>query len=351
MAHVAFYEGFEGRYLDTLELSTHVVYSLFDMGQVDFDVVFARNYKFSERLIRPGNMIRVIKAPELYLPEFPGIIGDNQSQVDDKIKLTCFSPHFLYTWRESSAMKLSENDKIFKGSSGTIMKRAVDLSNAAEDLLVRYGNIDESDHDKQETFDGIFYDHMKTVCEANGMEWQFRTYFEGGKLRFYLDFVQRVGEDLTNIVLREGVNFEKSAGQAYLTQTGPIINMFAGISSASTPEETIVDVQDDDISRAKYRLRQGSETFNGVTEAETVKAHTAERLNQTKDPTLVPSITVQNRNNIFQHIRLGNVLTLQYLTGVMSSVNTGLQIPARVTVMDHDDAYEGKMRLAMTTVR
>lgn len=294
-------------------------------------------------LKRFGNVVLVSGNP--YLPAWGGIIDPDVEWQPFTMILTAFSGEYLFDFRAENG------ERKIAGTAGGIFAQLVDLANRYEDLGLRPGTIWDGGARRSEPLGpGTMLEDLQRIAQGTQNDFLVEPFYDESekRLRWVCSWLEHAGQQ-TNLVLEEGVNLELS--QNPLREEGPVVNSVQAFGDASTDDTRPRVAFVDDESKAQWRLRQRTITFNGVKEQATLERKAQEYLAYYAQPRLVVSPVAVDRGDgrTFLDIRRGNTVTVKYHTvGYHPSEDGGMALGVetalRVDEMTYDDAARAAIK-------
>jgi hypothetical protein len=139
-------------------------------------------------------------------------------------------------------------------------------------------------------------------------DFEFVPYISAGKILFLAHLYESMGSDKSGILLAE----DKNLARVVLKEQGPIINSWdmAG-EGTDWGDDRLTSNALDDASRVEFGLRESSAVFGDVKTQETLDAHGATNLSNTKDPTNLFTLNALDDEPAgFEDYGLGDVVSL-----------------------------------------
>ncbi len=185
------------------------------------------------------------------------------------------------------------------------------------------------------------YEYVTKLAADSGMEFSISPIYSGKRLSFEADWHLFQGT-IENFVLQEGVNIEQGTETILMTEDGDIINDVTVYSSSSkamtAASKQSVNVIDKS-STDQYGLFQGSISVNSTSSGVLKQAGEA-FLRAHARPTRTFNFKLNNVNETFKHVRLGNIMKFKAFNIGYNGSTKGIETYVRVTQMAYDDISE-----------
>lgn len=298
--------------------------------------ISANDNKIRRELIQFGNFVTIQHAT---LPLWAGVIDTDRSWGKSKVVLTAWTGERILKFRRSQMVGL-----IQKNSAGDLFRSLIESSRlgkvvavTAPDSRIRIGNVWSGGNPREETFDGkLIYDHITGLAERTGYEWDVNGAFtESGDLYFQANWYNKRGS-VSGRLLKEGLNI--TTEEAALVEQGVIINDLLAVGDGSTEGSRITHIETDPASIDKYGLRQYTMDFSGNTEATTLQDNARGVILNSKDTVKIFSVTALDVGDVFQSLRIGNILPIYMSTvGFLPDGTLGTFTNVRIIGMRYSD--------------
>jgi hypothetical protein len=269
-----------------------------DAGQGSFnlDIDYAR--KIQDRLL-PGTLILI---QDEKLPDWAGFIDTPETWGTGVVTFSLYSIERILGdgWRIGDGKKR-------KAISGSIFKKMIDLANAPEDLMIRYGDIFMGGTEREETVGKVpLMGEIQRVSDRTGYDWNITPVLDGNNhLSFLANWYQVMGISRQDYIL-DGINTK--TGSTPLRRVGTIVNSVLGMGQPPAAGGDAPSYRyEDTTSRGFYRLRQGAQTFDGNVNQATLEANTKAFVAKNAYPRLSLDLTALDIDNLFAKLKVGDV--------------------------------------------
>jgi len=252
-----------------------VAWKLNDYGQARI-VLPRTGATATERLLRPGN--RVLIQFGNGLPDWGGMLDLPRKWKDGRIEVVAYSGERILVDR------VTDRGRYFSGVTAGAIFRAL-LSEAAPSGVEigdvwTGGELHGPDYHYRQLYD-IFTKSLSSRIEA--ADWNVTARLFQGRIAFSANYYERRGIDHgRRIALIEGVNL----ADASLQEQGPLVNewLMAGAGSGWGADNRIYATARDDVSIARYGLRQRGDVRVDVSVQETLDRSAAVALDESREP-------------------------------------------------------------------
>lgn len=273
-------------------------------------------------LIQFGNMIYI---QDENLPAWGGVIDTPRTWGKNMVTVTAYSgEHFL-------SYRYKVNELTISQSAGEIFRKIIQDANKSEKTPVIEGEIWNGGKTREEVLQpGNYYEDAKQIAEKARNDWSVTPFIRNGILGFYANWYKQLGVD-TPLELMESVNIELE--ETPLREQDEIINELTGLGDGATNDLRPVFIAADRESLAQYGLRQGSVQFSQQEMTGTLKENTENELARKRNPRATLRVTALNVSDTFQHLRLGNTVTVSLLSVGLKGSGFGFTERMRITGM------------------
>lgn len=309
-------------------------------GRAAFDYASRKSNVVNEQVLQFGNWLLVESDT---LPPWVGVLDTPRSWSARRVSIHAYSPEHVFGWR------IGPLEAILDGAPGVIFERILNYVNAAEMTIISAGSIWRGSSSIQETINPTQLNKdLLRVQERSKEEYQWRPLMDpNGKLIVYADWMEQLGRD-TNVLLHEGKqggNIE--ATDNIMTEDGPIINYTFGYGDGETWKTKPSFVVMNNISMGRYGMRQESNGYSGVSNAQTLQQNGTARINARYIPLRTFRLNALNVGDTFRYIRLGNRLTLRFQNMGFTRGTTSFETTVRILAMAYDPEDRNKISLVV----
>jgi hypothetical protein len=245
----------------------------------------------------------------------------------------------LYPAEYLLAQRTPEEPMTLHGSPGQIALQLVEMANAQEDLLIRPGEVDLDEVDRDYEIDQrTLWVLLQELATETGMEMQIRPARDlNNHLVLFFDFKRRLGVD-TNFLF-QSTGDEANIEITQLTVDGDIWNSIIGIGSQSSKASRLqVGPVIDEGSINHYRLRSKVVQYSGVTVDTTLLQSCQVELENCRQPFLKIRANALDVGETFANIALGNTGILHVANARLPGGVRGWRGIIRITAMEYDEA-------------
>lgn len=281
-----------------------------------------------EKTVREYMMTRnlvCISHPKL--PLWGGVIETDQDWNDrGVVQFTAWSA-------ESLLMSRTPLDgPVSAATPGSLFKTLISYANRGEDMLIRPGDIYQGGEKAEVTLDGTsLFDVVRDLAIQHDMEFDIRPVLDAtNSLTFEANWYRRMGQK-EETILSEGHNVKRPSRPLRVTRR--VVNQLTGFGEGSTESRPKITLKDD-ASIERFGLMEGTEDFDGVTDATVLKASVLKRLRVLRNPKYIVGAVVLDVEDTFYSVRLGNTLPFRSASyGFQNMTGIGMQTNIRVMSM------------------
>lgn len=314
-----------------------------DEGRAQFRYPTRKANVVNESVLQFGNWLVVDNSA---LPSWFGVIDVPRQWSTREVVVHAYTPERVFGWR------IGPPEEVINANAGTIFEQLISRINAAEQTIMRVGNIWKGGTQLQVTLNpNTLNEYLRGIYEQSGQEYGFARHISAdGKLVVYGNWLPLIGSE-TGALLHEGKgggNVE-AAGQI-LVEDGPIINSaFAygdGETWQSKPSVTLTKPS----SIGTFGLRQAGVNYSGVTSATVLAENANEYLRQFSVSARTFSLNALNVGDTFKYIRLGNIFNVQLQNAGFLGRYVGFMSRVRVIGMGYNPTAKNKVQLVVREV-
>lgn len=314
-------------------------------GRASAKLAVTKTQYVNDDMLRYGNWILIQNDS---LPDWVGMIDVPREWGNRVVTVNAFTPERQFMYRRGPL------EVVLTGSAGSIAEQLLTLVNAAENTILRAGDIWRGGVQRQETVNPTrLSQNLAGLSARSHEEYSWRPIINPqGRLLIYMDWFSRLGER-TSVILQEGKkggNIEVS--DAPMVEDAPIVNDLLGYGQGTTwkTRPSAVTLASDD-SRERFGLRQDSQNWNAVIDLGTIRDNNEQRLSNVSYPDLIFSVTALNRGDTFKYLGLGNRLTLRLASTGFTGDNVGVETLVRIIGMGYNPIEGQKMVLNVRETR
>lgn len=324
MALIGLYHNTTGQFMTQLRSICPRNWVLNGIGEATFTVPYS-SAKYREEYLKPGTIV-VIEDPKL--PDWCGIIGDDQDWTQSEIKIKCLDGIALLKTR----MTLPTDT--YNGSAGAIIQKMLVTAGQYRDTHFQIGTIYDDGVTRQMKMGDSVYAQLLTLQKRTRNDWLTSPVVVNGKAYIQFDWLERAGLPAASI-LTEGANLERNASP--LSQRGPIINSIIGFSEASDPTKRLMYLGEDEASIGEYDVRQAKKVYTGVTTMADLIESVSADLSLSAWPLRATQFAALDRGNVFNDLRLGNTAQVNFFKVGFTDGVSGLSAMFRFMGLKTDD--------------
>jgi len=284
-----------------------------------------------------GRLVLVERPP---LPAWLGVI-DTPWKATLPVEMTLYNVEYLFSLRHA------ERSAYINGPLSAAIGEAIRIVNDQEQTGISLGNTNQLQQSFEKVIEqGSIWDQTIKFLEDSGYEMILRPQRDtSNKLTIYADVGQLLGIN-TGYLLHDGERGNMSVLDAVVN--GTIINRVKAVSGQSTEEAQLeTDVFEDQSSQDTWRTRSEILQFQNVTQLSTLNQYAQNYLSVSSRPYLDLTVQVEDRDNAFAHMRVGNFLLVHAANVYFPGGIKGWWGTARILAM----AYDEKSNTVRTTLR
>ncbi|MGD8753260.1 MAG: hypothetical protein PVG14_17630 [Anaerolineales bacterium] len=255
--------------------------------------------------LRYGNRILVLF--ENGLPNWGGMIDPPRQWANGLVTVTAYSGEYILGTRTTDKGRYFDDATV-----GYIFERVILEANADEPMGITVGDVWGGGHPPGPDyhFKDLLWIIRESICgRMSTADFAILASESGGKIVFTANLYQRRGQDLPNVVLREGENVNIKA----LDEQGKIVNSWdmAG-EGTGWGEDRLMSHREDQESISAYGLREDSQVYSDVSVKTTLDTHGDNALAESKQPARVWNLEALNEKpSPFSAYDVGDSVTLQ----------------------------------------
>jgi hypothetical protein len=284
-----------------------------------------------------GRLVLVERPP---LPAWLGVI-DTPWKAMLPVELTLYNAEYLFSLRQA------ERSAYINGPLSAAIGEAIRIVNEQEQTFISLGNSNQ----QQESFEkvieqGAIWDQVIKFLEDSGYEMILRPQRDvDNHLAIYADVGTVLGSN-TGYLLHDGETGNMTVIDAAVN--GTIINRVKAVSGQSTEEAQLeTDVFENQSSQDAWRTRSEVLQFQNVTQLSTLNQYAQNYLSVASRPYLDLTVQVEDRDNAFAHMRVGNYLLAHASNVYLPGGIHGWRGMSRILAM----AYDERNNTVRTTLR
>lgn len=298
-----------------------VAWKLNDYGQARL-VIPRTGATATERLLRPGN--RVLIQFGNGLPDWGGMMDLPRKWKDGRIEVTAYSGERILVDR------VTDRGRYFNNATAGQIFRAL-LSEAAPvgvdvgDVWMG-GDLHGPDYHYRNLYD-IFTKSLSSRIEA--ADWNVSARLTRGQIAFRANYYEKRGVDHgRRIALVEGINL----AEGDLNEQGTLVNewLLAGAGTGWSADNRIFARARDEVSIAKYGLRQKGEVRVDVSVQETLDRSAAVSLAESREPrAIVDPVTLDRPPARWKEYDVGDTVRVELYSAGWDGYVSSVRIKAR----------------------
>lgn len=280
------------------------------------------------------------------LPAWIGMIDVPRAWSTRSVEVNAFSPERIFQYRRGGL------EEVLKGSAGSIFEQLLQRVNLAQRTIVQGGSIWKDGPLQEDTLHPEdLAKHLSSLQEKSQEEYAWEPRIStAGTLAILGHWVYRRGI-VTGIQLQEG----RGGGNIEATGTPmiedePLINDILGYGDGSTWSSKANVQTIDQPSIDTYGLRQGSESWSGVTTVGPITNNNQAKLKTEKSPTKTFNVNALNVADLFIQLRLGNQFQFVSESMGFTGNSLGLTTNVRIIGMGYDPSQYQKVSLILQEV-
>jgi len=311
-----------GEYLREVTASTRRTWALNAVGDGEFSLS-GYDPNCNWELLRPGNHVFI---EHDQLPPWCGWIDLPIHEGAAGVTVSLYSAEDVLNYRTGpSALTVT-------GTAGSLFRRMLAIANQGAATLIQPGSIFEGGTARQETLNLTeMLSEIQRVSKRSGNDFEFVPDVSTGRLRLLANWYERLGS-VVDVTLRHEDNAELK--DPYLSLQGRIVNDLTGVGQGASAQSRPTHREQDAASAGEYGVRQGTVSFDGVSQSGTLQSNTQTELRRVAQPEKVFHLAALNKDGLFSRLRLGVVLRLAYQSRLF---RRELAAWVRITAMRYDD--------------
>lgn len=323
-SRLTIYQNTTGHFLSEVRAKCPRSWVLNGVGEAEFEVPYS-SPKYREEYLMPGNMV-VVEDPKL--PDWGGIISDDLEWTQNALRVKCYDAAQILKTR------MTEPSDTYYGSAGSIIKKMFAKAGQYRDTHFQLGAIYDDGVTREMKQGDSVYNNLVTLQKRTGSDWMVTPKIYDGKCYFEFAWMEAAGVTAASILM-EGANLERNSNP--LSQRGPIINSIVAFSEASDPKKRLRYVAEDEASMGRYDVRQMSKVYAGVKNLPDLMESAKADLRLRAWPTRATQFAALDRGNVFNDLRLGNIIQVNYVKVGFTDGVSGLSEYFRILGMKSDD--------------
>lgn len=284
-----------------------------------------------------GRLVLVERPP---LPAWLGVI-DTPWKALLPVEMTLYNIEYLFSLRHA------ERSAYINGPLSAAIGESIRMVNEQEQTGIVLGNANQLQQSFEKVIEqGAIWDQMVKFLEDAGYEMILRPQRDvDNHLTIYADVGTAQGID-TGYLLHDGERGNMSVLDAAVN--GTMINRVKAVSGQSTEEAQLeTDVFEDQVSQNTWRTRSEILQFQNVTQLSTLNQYAQTYLSVSSRPYLELTVQVEDRDNAFAHLQVGNFMLVHTANVFLPGGTRGWWGTARILAM----AYDEKSNTVRTTLR
>ena len=284
-----------------------------------------------------GRLVLVERPP---LPAWLGVI-DTPWKALLPVEMTLYNAEYLFSLRHA------ERSSYINGPLSAVIGEAIRIVNEQEQTYISLGNTNQLQQSFEKVIEqGAIWDQVIQFLEASGYEMILRPQRDvNNRLSIFADVGTLLGIN-TGYLLHDGERGNMTVIDAAVN--GQLINRVKAVSGQSTEEAQLeTDVFEDQTSQNTWRTRSEVLQFDNVTQLSTLSEYAQIYLAASSRPYLDLTVQVEDRDNAFAHMRVGNYLLVHAAKVYLPGGIQGWRGDARILAM----AYDEKSDTVRTTLR
>lgn len=293
--------------------------------------------KFTREFMEVGNILLIENER---LPDWVGRIMAPRSFGIYTAKVVAKSAEvFLQGRRGYKGLKLT-------GSAGDIVTEVVKVANRQSPTLLKVGSIYTEGTTREESLDvNPLFSDVDRIRKRSGNDWNVTPLVDkSGRLALQVNWYKRMGSQQL-FQLEEGKNIE--ALEDFLIEQGEPTNDLIGYNNTGGEESTLMDIERDEESIARYGVWQGSVSVTNAKEPSQLQLATKTVLNSVKDMTKTVSLNVLDIDDEFPNMGMGNLYPVTGHRSGFFGETTGFELNLEIFGMKYDPANPKRLELIL----